>query len=732
MSVFNRSTALDAWARGTALGRQIFVDAVGGNDTTGDGSRSFPYASIARGAQDVRTGQFDTVFVRRTGTSLAPSVQAQVNMNAINDFAIVGMGVNWLGQVAGAAGGMKTISALTIAGGALRVDTSAAHGYTAGDSIFFRGVAQSGTVRINGPAYINSIDSPTRFRCTPQNIGTLADQPYTGGALGNCEIANFSFRGCSNVLVYNMSFSGAVLTANAWGGIVFFSTTNAPSSNNLISNCGISNASLGYLIPSTLDLDFTGANLQVERCRFSPSLLTLLSPLCDFSQLYLGGAKTWVINENVFASLVIGAPNLYPGAIRHTAPPGVGAVLVNNQWDDSIPATARVFADDPTDLENVFYRRNFFAAGFTVPEQMDAAGDVSDPEPAEFIGQDFLNTHSDLIWRQPIVTAIAEADSMGELVARSIYRGEVHIDTVNGSSGTQLGVNGTPDNPSDNLTDARTIADALGITSYAFANALTIGTDHLGWSIRGKTNPELDVLTLSGGPDVTGSNFTRVTLTGQSNGEIVAVESIIDNLTEVNGIFLTSLFRNTVSMPSAGGAELLTLLCAALPLATVSLAGGASNLFGGASLAGSWTVTNASNVGVVGLSFAGGTLTLAASCTSGLANIGGIAPVTDNSGAGFVVQINALSRPVIADDVWDEALAGHVVAGSGGGVLQQVLDLLECTTEIVTGIDPWRERWTRQSDSTVLQEFELFDEGLNAINDGNPIQGKYVRRRVRQ
>ena len=58
-----------------------------------------------------------------------------------------------------------------------------------------------------------------------------------------------------------------------------------------------------------------------------------------------------------------------------------------------------------------------------------------------------------------IVPAVAHAAT----VAGGYEGGSVWIDTVDGVSGTQLYVNGTVDNPVDNIADARTIADALNM-----------------------------------------------------------------------------------------------------------------------------------------------------------------------------------------------------------------------------------------------------------------------------
>ncbi len=45
----------------------------------------------------------------------------------------------------------------------------------------------------------------------------------------------------------------------------------------------------------------------------------------------------------------------------------------------------------------------------------------------------------------------------------SLYQGAIHIDAVNGTAGAVVGVNGTISNPCDDLDDAKTLGDALGI-----------------------------------------------------------------------------------------------------------------------------------------------------------------------------------------------------------------------------------------------------------------------------
>ena len=83
----------------------------------------------------------------------------------------------------------------------------------------------------------------------------------------------------------------------------------------------------------------------------------------------------------------------------------------------------------------------------------------------------------------------ATPGTMGYAALRSLYndgRGVcVTVDPTSGTSGAVLGVNGTPGNPVDNETDARTLADALGTKTYAIPDGvLTLTVDHTYWTFR--------------------------------------------------------------------------------------------------------------------------------------------------------------------------------------------------------------------------------------------------------
>ena len=60
--------------------------------------------------------------------------------------------------------------------------------------------------------------------------------------------------------------------------------------------------------------------------------------------------------------------------------------------------------------------------------------------------------------------------------------------------------------------------------------------------------------------------------------------------------------------------------------------------------------------------------------------------------------------------------------------------VLKADSAIDITTDPWTEKWTREGygitgGTGYLATFDLFDEVLAPLNNGNPISGKYVRRR---
>lgn len=102
---------------------------------------------------------------------------------------------------------------------------------------------------------------------------------------------------------------------------------------------------------------------------------------------------------------------------------------------------------------------------------------------------------------------------------------KVYIDILGGVAGTQIGVNGTIDNPSNNLPDARTLADSSQINSNRFefvksTSGVVFDQDYTSWLFTGQNPVIIDV----NGFDVSLSSFNSLALSGScTNNTGIAV-----------------------------------------------------------------------------------------------------------------------------------------------------------------------------------------------------------------
>jgi hypothetical protein len=119
--------------------------------------------------------------------------------------------------------------------------------------------------------------------------------------------------------------------------------------------------------------------------------------------------------------------------------------------------------------------------------------------------QNDINLHTD--------SAIA---TNTELLELSSFNEKVHIDTVDGASGTAYPL-GVLDHPVDNLTDALSIAATNGIGEIAVKNQLTILASHLIDNMTFSSD-SWPAITLNTGVAMENTLFRRVSLYGEFEG----------------------------------------------------------------------------------------------------------------------------------------------------------------------------------------------------------------------
>lgn len=208
-------------------------------------------------------------------------------------------------------------------------------------------------------------------------------------------------------------------------------------------------------------------------------------------------------------------------------------------------------------------------------------------------------------------------------IADASYDKAVHIDTVGGTAGTAFPI-GTPGVPSSNITDARTIADARGLTVYHIRGAVTLNADHEGWTFIGESSTLNDSVACAG-YNVNSSTFQNITVSGAIGGtvpkNITCRDARLSAVTSFDGVVFDSGILTSFGVASTG--EALLKDAKVLTFAATLNANGCSKLlWSGAS--GVVTLTNfTAGAGLLMIQANSLVLTMDASCTAGLYAIGG-------------------------------------------------------------------------------------------------------------
>jgi hypothetical protein len=238
-------------------------------------------------------------------------------------------------------------------------------------------------------------------------------------------------------------------------------------------------------------------------------------------------------------------------------------------------------------------------------------------------------------------------------IARTTFlNGAVYIDTINGSAGTDYPL-GTPGNPVDNITDAKTIADAWGFKSYYIRGSVTLNATHQNWKFFGASsalNDELDY----GGQDCLGSTADGLTTTGACGGtpsgantkKMTLVNCQIDALTGFGGAIVDCSILNSLGLAS-GAAGAVQMKETKFPnLASILNANGATSVRM-AGVSGLFSITNFTAVGgYLAIDGVSAEITLAASCTTGSYAIAGTITLIDSSNTMLPLKDETFNRAV--------------------------------------------------------------------------------------
>lgn len=260
---------------------------------------------------------------------------------------------------------------------------------------------------------------------------------------------------------------------------------------------------------------------------------------------------------------------------------------------------------------------------------------------------------------------------------------QVFIDPTNGTAGTAEGI-GVPTKPSDNIADARIIANRDNLFSYAFRESLTLDQNHDNWFFEGISSEANDVINL-GGFSVDRSRFKGCTLAGTMTGFIEVVESLLNVVLGLDGTVRRSGLAGNLS--TAANANLLLDSCFSQepgsPTPNLAVGSNSSvnirNYSGGLELE---TVTAGTTVSV---DLDPGKVILNANCTGGTVLVRGIGELINNSTGTTVIDQGLIDPNDIR--IARQMLAGNITISADKQTIT-VLDKDNATTLAVFNLTP--------------------------------------------
>ena len=282
-------------------------------------------------------------------------------------------------------------------------------------------------------------------------------------------------------------------------------------------------------------------------------------------------------------------------------------------------------------------------------------------------------------------------DPVLELTQENAFHHSVSIDIANGVAGTVFPI-GTPSNPSNNLADAKIIADANNITEFVLVGVITLTEALNGWKIKGASSEDNDRVNLSG-QSVNGSIFKNLKLSGAASGSSVieARKCSLDALSGARGLFRSCGLENNITL--AAGASTFDKCFSEVAGNTkpwVDVNGGNSNI-NVRGFQGGFELRGVSHVSaLVTVDMDGGRLLLAASNTGGEIVAGGLGEFEDLSvGSAIVDTILTPERQkrllrATAYRQYTNPSTGKLDIHDDDDILDQSVDIFEDD-----GVTPW-------------------------------------------
>ena len=249
----------------------------------------------------------------------------------------------------------------------------------------------------------------------------------------------------------------------------------------------------------------------------------------------------------------------------------------------------------------------------------------------------------------------------------SSFNEGVTIDVNSGFAGTTFPV-GTLQAPVNNLADAKLIATVRGFDLiYIYGDFTFTATDNIdNFTIKGQSHIKT-TLTLEDGASTINSEFENATITGVLDGNASVTDCLVQNLTYVEGNIYDCVLTGTVTL--AGTSPTRIIGCADGDpdgfTPTFDMGGGGRDLVI-AQYSGDVKVTNLSSPQYISIDLNSGVIWLDSTVTSGFFYLRGVGSVYDDSTNTTIYKRELVNVESVANQVWDETMADHLIAGTTG------------------------------------------------------------------
>ena len=263
-----------------------------------------------------------------------------------------------------------------------------------------------------------------------------------------------------------------------------------------------------------------------------------------------------------------------------------------------------------------------------------------------------------LLSKEIIINSID--DAIGAEIQYASYQNAVWFDPIDGSSGTEYPI-GTAVLPSNNWGDALAIANKVGFFTINILNDTSINgsVDISGFKLVGKSDVDtkVDIITSANVQNITIENCD---ISGVLDGGTQITGCIVGNISYVNGHIHNSGLYGNIKLD--GNLDALFANCRSIDgtdIPIIDMGGSGQNL-SISNFSGQININNLTGFQTVGIGLDAAQVTLDSTMVGGLAIIGGIGTVIDNSSPGCLVNLEGLmSKETIADAVLDTDLTTY-------------------------------------------------------------------------